>query len=120
MASHTGFPGKATAWFITLRSRLPMALAGLWEQWRGPDGDEIESCSIIVTEANDLMRPIHKRMPVILPPGDWHTWLESAAHEARFLQNLLKPYLNEDMTAWKVSATVNNPRHDSAECVEAV
>jgi putative SOS response-associated peptidase YedK len=120
MASHTGFPGKATAWFITLRSRLPMALAGLWEQWRGPDGDEIESCSIIVTEANDLMRPIHKRMPVILPPGDWDTWLESAAHEARFLQNLLKPYLNEDMTAWKVSATVNNPRHDSAECVEAV
>jgi putative SOS response-associated peptidase YedK len=106
-------------WFIVLRDREPMAFAGLWEKWRSPEGDDVESCSIIVTDANELMRPIHDRMPVILAPADWDAWLEMEAKDAGGLQGLLKPYSAEDMTAWRVSTMVNSPRNDSAECLEA-
>jgi len=106
-------------WFIVLRDREPMAFAGLWEKWRSPEGDDVESCSIIVTDANELMRPIHDRMPVILAPADWDAWLETEAKDAGGLQGLLKPYSAEDMTAWRVSTMVNSPRNDSAECLEA-
>lgn len=107
-------------WFIVLRDREPMAFAGLWEQWRSPEGEELESCSIIVTEANEIMRPIHDRMPVILAPDDWDAWLGTEAKDAGGLQGLLKPYPAEDMTARPVSTKVNSPRNDSVECVEAV
>jgi putative SOS response-associated peptidase YedK len=107
-------------WFIVLRDREPMAFAGLCEKWRSPEGDDVESCSIIVTDANELMRPIHDRMPVILAPGDWDAWLEAETKDAGGLQGLLKPYPAEDMAAWPVSTRINNPRNDSVECVEAL
>ena len=78
-----------------------------------PEGEELESCSIIVTEANEIMRPIHDRMPVILAPCDWDAWLEPDAKDAGGLQGLLKPYLAEGMAAWPVSTKVNSPRNDS-------
>jgi putative SOS response-associated peptidase YedK len=107
-------------WFIVLEDREPMAFAGLWEQWRSPEGEELESCSIIVTEANELMRPIHDRMPVILAPEDWDVWLRSDGKVTGCLQNLLKPYPAERMKSWSVSTMVNNPRNDSGECLEAI
>lgn len=107
-------------WFIALQDREPMAFAGLWEKWRNPEGEELESCSIIVTEANEIMRPIHDRMPVILAPGDWDAWLETEAKDVGGLQSLLKPYPAEGMAAWPVSTTVNSPKNDSAECMEIV
>jgi putative SOS response-associated peptidase YedK len=107
-------------WFIVLEDREPMAFAGLWEQWRSPEGEELESCSIIVTEANELMRPIHDRMPVILAPEDWDVWLRSDGKDAGCLQNLLKPYPTERMKSWSISTKVNNPRNDSGECLEAI
>jgi putative SOS response-associated peptidase YedK len=107
-------------WFIALRDREPMALAGLWERWRSPEGEDLESCSIIVTDANALMQPIHDRMPVVLAPEDWDAWLEPDAKDTRSLQSLLKPYPAEDMQAWPVSTKVNSPRNDSVECLEAV
>lgn len=107
-------------WFIALRDREPMAFAGLWEQWHSPKGEELESCSIIVTDANELMRPIHDRMPVILAPGDWEAWLKTEAKDAVGLQSLLKPYSAEDMAAWPVSTKVSSPRNDSVECMEAL
>ena len=106
-------------WFITLEESQVMALAGLWERWRSPEGEELESCSIIVTDANEIMRPIHDRMPVILAPGDWGAWLETDAKDAGYLQSLLKPYPAEGMEAWPVSTKVNSPRNDSVECMEA-
>ncbi|MDD1630476.1 MAG: SOS response-associated peptidase, partial [Methylococcaceae bacterium] len=98
----------------------PMAFAGLWERWRSPEGEELESCSIIVTEANEIMRPIHDRMPVILAPCDWDAWLEPDAKDAGGLQGLLKPYSAEGMAAWPVTTKVNSPRNDSLECMEAL
>ena len=107
-------------WFIALKDREPMAFAGLWERWRSPEGEDLESCSIIVTDANAIMRPIHDRMPVILAPEDWSAWLEAGAKDAGGLQGLLKPYPAEGMTAWPVSTKVNSPRNDSAGCVAAL
>jgi putative SOS response-associated peptidase YedK len=107
-------------WFIVLADREPMAFAGLWERWGSPEGEELESCSIIVTEANEIMRPIHDRMPVILAPDDWSVWLEPEAKDAGVLQGLLKPYSAEGMAAWPVTTKVNSPRNDSLECMEAL
>jgi putative SOS response-associated peptidase YedK len=105
-------------WFVALKSQELLAFAGLWESWRNPQGgEELESCAIIVTQANDLMRPIHERMPVILAPQDWDTWLSAGTGDAQVLQNLLKPYPPEEMTAWPVGLMVNNARHDSAACI---
>jgi putative SOS response-associated peptidase YedK len=114
-------PGSKTKqpWFIALKNREPLAFAGLWDRWHDPQGgDELESCTIIVTDANDLMKPIHDRMPVILSSQDWATWLATETTDAQTLQNLLKPYPAADMTAWPVSLMVNNARHDAAACIE--
>lgn len=105
-------------WFISLKNRDPMAFAGLWERWKSPEGREVESCSIIVTSANDLMQPIHERMPVILAPEDWGTWLAPHVTDSKTLQNLLQPYPGEEMAAWPVSTKVNSPKNDSEECIE--
>jgi putative SOS response-associated peptidase YedK len=107
-------------WFIVFEDREPMAFAGLWERWRSPEGEESESCSIIVTDANELMSPIHEHMLVILAPDDWDVWLESETKDAQALQNLLKPYPAEDMKVWPVSTKVNSPRNDSVECLETL
>jgi putative SOS response-associated peptidase YedK len=107
-------------WYISLKNQEPMALAGLWEHWQGSDGSEIESCAIIVTSGNDLMQPIHDRMPVILPPGTWETWLDTANTNKQGLQTLLTQYPADDMTAWAVSTAVNSPRHNDLKCVQPV
>ncbi|ESS71672.1 hypothetical protein MGMO_93c00300 [Methyloglobulus morosus KoM1] len=107
-------------WFITLKDKQPMALAGLWEQWRGSDGSEIESCSIIVTSGNELMQNIHDRMPVILPNQHWESWLATDNTDTNGLQTLLTQYPSEQMTAWPVSTVVNSPRHNTEECIKPV
>jgi putative SOS response-associated peptidase YedK len=107
-------------YFIALSDQEPMAFAGLWERWRSPEGEDLESCSIIVTEANELMRPIHDRMPVILAPAAWAAWLDPNAKDIMALQGLLKPFPAEAMMAWPVSPRVNNPRNDGPQCLEAL
>jgi putative SOS response-associated peptidase YedK len=92
-------------------------LAGLWELWQNPEGGVLESCSIIVTEANGFIKPIHDRMPVILSQNIWDEWLSPTIKDTQALQHFLKPYPEDDLTAWPVSTLVNNPRYDSAECL---
>lgn len=104
-------------WFIGPQVGKPLALAGLWEQWRSPEGGVLESCSIIVTEANGFMKPIHDRMPVILAQADWDIWLTPTMKDVQILQELLKPYTGDDLSAWPVSTLVNSPRHDLPECL---
>ena len=107
-------------WFITLKNDEPLAFAGLWEDWTSPEGEVLESCCIIVTTANDLMRPIHDRMPVILDPSNWETWLDPTNKDQTTLLALLQPYPAKAMMAWPVSTHVNNPRHDAPDCREQV
>jgi putative SOS response-associated peptidase YedK len=111
-------PGSKTKqpYYIGLCEGEPFAFAGLWERWeRGETA--VESCTIIVTEANELTRPIHDRMPVILPEADYELWLSADARQAEHLQSLLKPFPSELIRAYPVSTEVNNPRNDSEKCI---
>lgn len=106
-----------TPMYIQLESQEPFAFAGLWESWHNSDGSHILSCTIITTAPNELMASIHNRMPVILPPAAYPQWLDPAEQNPSNLQPLLQPYPSEEMTAFPVSRTVNNPRNDTPECV---
>jgi putative SOS response-associated peptidase YedK len=105
--------------FIHLRDEEPFAFAGLWEHWINPDdGEVIESCTIVTTEANALMRTLHDRMPVILPAADYDRWLDPATQGMEGLKELVRPYPSDGMTAYPISAYVNNPRHEGVKCLE--
>lgn len=103
--------------YIRRPDRRPIALAGLWERWEGPDGSVIESFTIITTDANDSVRPFHNRMPVILRPGDYEAWLNPQS-KPELLQSLLKPCPADWLVASPVSKQVNNARNDDPACIE--
>ena len=105
---------------IRREDHKPFAMAGLWEHWLGPDGSEIDSCTIIVTDANALLAPIHDRMPVILDAAAYGTWLDPANEDKAALQALLKPADPSGWTAYAVSRAVGSPRNDSPALLEAV
>jgi putative SOS response-associated peptidase YedK len=94
----------------------PFAFAGLWERWEKPGQESIQSFAIVVTEANELMRPIHERMPVILPPSDYSAWLDPAT-PAKDAQAMLRPYDADAMEAYPVSTRVNSPRNDDPDVI---
>ncbi|MBK9178254.1 MAG: SOS response-associated peptidase [Acidimicrobiales bacterium] len=98
----------------------PLAFAGLWEVWRGPDraGDPVRSTTIVTTDANDLVRPIHDRMPVILPPSAWDAWLDPDNHDTAALGRLLVPAPPELLLLTPVSTAVNNVRNEGPELIE--
>lgn len=101
--------------YIHRRDDRPFGLAGLWERWTG-GGRTIESCTILTTSPNDLMRPIHDRMPVVLSPVDYPMWLDgrSSSHD---LLELLKPYGGDDLSEYPVSPRVNSPKHEGPDCL---
>lgn len=111
-------------YFITMEDGEPFAFAGLWETWSSPDGGELETCTIITTEPNDLMSQLHNRMPVILPRDEYATWLGSGKDDSPAqlsqLHHLLRAYPAEEMTCWPVDRKVGNPRHEGAELIESV
>src|SRR5664280_236913 len=88
---------------IRLKSGKPFAFAGLWEHWQSPDGSEIKSATIITTSPNELMTPIHDRMPVILPPAAYSRWLDPKPLSSLGLNNLLISYPAGEMVAFPVS-----------------
>ncbi len=98
---------------IRRRDEQPFAFAGLWEHWRGPEG-EVETCTILTTEANAVLAPIHDRMPVILDPASYDRWLDPAQPRA---EELLRPCPDEWLEAFPVSTRVNNVRNDAAELI---
>ena len=110
---------KQPIW-IGLRSHHPFAFAGLWERWTPAEGEPLETCTIITTEPNDLMAPIHNRMPVILAPTAYDQWIDPTLQHIEPLKALLRPYPSEELTAYPVSTLVNNPRHDVPQCLEPV
>ncbi len=97
----------------------PFALAGLWELWRDADGGTLQSCTILTTSPNELMAPIHNRMPVIIEPEDYDLWLDPEPNPEQGL-HLLRPYPAEKMAAYPVSTLVNNPRNDVSNCVQPI
>ena len=95
-------------------------MAGLWERWRQEDGDLLESCTIIVTDANSLVRDIHDRMPVILNDRDIGAWLDPENEDAEELLAMLKPADPAALAMHEVSRQVNSPRNDGPELLAAV
>jgi putative SOS response-associated peptidase YedK len=110
--------GKKQPFYFRLQDEQPFAFAGLWETWQAPDGEKIDSCTLLTTAANSLLRSVHDRMPVILKPEDYARWLDPQIQKPEQLQPLLQPYSSEAMTAYPVSTKVNNPSNDSPECIE--
>ena len=106
--------------YIRLEDGRPFAFAGLWEFWKSPDGTEIRSCTIITTQPNSLLQPIHNRMPVILAPDAYRVWLSPDDQAATLLNKLLVPYPPEEMVAIPVSKLVNSPQYDSPELIKPV
>ncbi len=102
---------------IGLKSGEPFAFAGLWERWRPKEGVPIETFSILTTDPNQLLEPIHDRMPVILEPKDYRRWIEPAAapNIERLPLDLMRPFPTESMVAWPVSERVGNVRNDDPE-----
>jgi putative SOS response-associated peptidase YedK len=102
--------------YITLKGGGVMPYAGLWDQWRAPEGEILETYTVITCASNELVQKLHDRMPVILERKDYDTWLNPAFPPERAME-LLRPYPAGKMTLWKVGKLVNNPRNDSEECI---
>jgi putative SOS response-associated peptidase YedK len=110
---------KVPMW-VHLKTKEPFALAGLWDVWRKPDGKRVESFTIITTEPNELVRPVHNRMPVILRPEDEEQWLDVSRTSFANVQSLLKPLPDELMDAHGVSPIVNSAKYDGPDCIQPV
>ncbi len=109
--------GTPRGYHIRLADSAVFALAGLWESWLDPEGRAIETCCIITTTANDLVAPLHERMPVLIDPGDFGRWLDPACRSPEELLPLLLPYPAEAMTAVAVGPLVNSPKNDDPNCL---
>ena len=119
-------PGKTRKqpMFVHLRSGEPMAFAGLWEIWKDPkaEGEDegwLRSCAIVTTDANDLLEPIHDRMPVILPESAWDTWLAPDV-DPDVLRGLLVPAPDDLVAVYPVSPLVNSADNDGPELVQPI
>jgi putative SOS response-associated peptidase YedK len=92
------------------------AFAGIWEQWKSPEGTVLETCAILTTTPNELVADVHDRMPVILPPTQYELWLSAEPERVAQLQNLLVPFAADAMKRYPVSSMVNSPKNDLAAC----
>jgi len=120
-------PGPARAWWITRADAQPFAFAGLWATWRPRDGDgggapagdvePLPTCTILTTSANDVVAPLHDRMPVILPPGAEAAWLDHGTPAAE-VDDLLRPLDGGAIVARRVGGAVNDARHDEPDCLD--
>lgn len=109
---------KKQPYHIRFQDRKPFALAGLWEKWDKKD-EVVESCTIITTEANEVLSPLHDRMPVILQEDAFDPWLDLQFKDVTSLKALLKPFPGNEMESVPVSTMVNNARNESPLVLEA-
>jgi putative SOS response-associated peptidase YedK len=104
-------------YFVRPKSAAPIAFAGLWETWCGPNGEEVDTATIITTAANRLLAPIHDRMPVIVPPDAFNLWLDSAIADATTAAALFTPAAEALLECHPVSNAVNRAGNDSPELI---
>jgi len=104
--------------YFYLTEDRPFGFAGLYDIWSPPLGAPLITCTIITTEPNELVRPIHDRMPAILPKGAESLWLDPELNDQTRLMDVLQPYPAAEMDAYTVSSLVNSVKNDSPECIE--
>jgi putative SOS response-associated peptidase YedK len=105
-------------YYVRAKSRQPLAFAGLWETWTGPNGEELETAAIVTTRANRALADIHDRMPVIVPPDAFDLWLNCNAVDAETAGTLIAPAPEDLLEAYEVSSAVNRTANDHAQLVE--
>lgn len=103
--------------YIRLRSGQPMALAGLWETWQPLNAPPVESCTILTTQANSVMKPLHDRMPVILAPEEFASWLDPGMANPDVLSAMLRQFPAEEMVAFEVSSLVGSVRNHGPDLI---
>lgn len=109
--------GKVPVW-ITRKDQQPFCFAGLWENWRNAEGEDVLSFTILTTSANELLSQVHNRMPVILDEQAFDGWLDPARSDKGSLAGLLRPYPSDALQFYPVSTLVNSPRNDNPKCIE--
>ncbi len=111
----TGGGGRKQPLRIAMKDGALFGMGGLYERWLSPEGEVLDTCTIITTPANELVAPAHDRMPMIVAPDDYARWLDPAHAD---VADLIAPYPSEAMTSHPVSPRVNNVRHDDATLIE--
>lgn len=109
--------GKKVPHHIRLKDGKIFALAGLWDHWEGEDGN-VESCTIIVMPSNEVMKPIHERMPAIIAPAEYDWWLDARVTDKQEIMQYLTSAPSSQLTAYPVSTRVNVPKHDDERCIQ--
>jgi len=104
--------------YIRLKSGKPIGFAGLYNVWKSPEGEQICTSTIITTDANELLQPLHDRMPVITSPDKYDLWLDPTIHDKALLQAVLKPYASEALDTYEVTSKVNSPKNNSPENIQ--
>ena len=107
--------GERDPWYIFARTQAPLVMAAVWQDWTGPEGEHLRTCAIVTTAANETMRAIHHRMPVILEPDDWPLWLGEAGHGAA---RLMRAAQEDALTFHRVDRAVNSNRASGAALIE--
>jgi len=109
--------GPKQPYYIHARGGAPFAFAGLWENWMGPNGEEMESAAIVTTDANATLKPIHVRMPVILTTDAFEAWLDTRNVDAETAAALLAPAPDDMLEAYPISTAVNRVANDDASLI---
>jgi len=112
--------GKKRPFYIHRRDGKPFGMAGLYNLWTSPEGEQVCTSTIITTDANDILKPIHDRMPVITPSDKLALWLDPSFHEKEKLLAVLKPYSDDEIEMYEVSTRVNSPKNDTAENIQRI
>jgi putative SOS response-associated peptidase YedK len=111
---------RKTPYYVRLKSGGPMAFAGLWESWMGPNGEELETAAIVTTRANRALAAIHDRMPVIVEPDAFDFWLDSRKVDATTAAALVAPAREGVLDVYEVSPAVNRAENDTPALIEPV
>jgi putative SOS response-associated peptidase YedK len=111
--------GWKQPYFVHMKDDRPFAFAGLWEHWQ-KGGEPIYSCTLLTTDANELLAPVHDRIPVILSRDQYDLWLDPGVHDPKLLAPLLVPFPSQEMEAFPVSRLVNDPENDVPECIRPI
>ena len=112
--------GRKRPFLVRPKNGEPVAFAGLWETWMGPNGEETETAAVLTTEANRTLMPIHHRMPVVIPPEAFDMWLDCVNVDALTAAALLVPAPEDLMEAYEISTAVNRVANDGPEVIAPV
>lgn len=110
--------GRKQPFFFHFRDDRLFGFAGLWDRWKSEDGELIESCTILTTDANEALRPVHDRMPMILHPETYELWLDDDPRKSSLREELLRPFPASEMEGYPVNASINSPRNQGAGLIE--